>query len=78
MNLTKDQLKARAALLGDFRQRIEAAIWEGIENADPVLLASDDGRPYGEMRQVSTGMDSLAQMVAECTGKAIAHMGNWL
>jgi hypothetical protein len=78
VNLTADQIKARSALVDDFRARIVAAFWEAIEHADPALLCSDDGTSYGDMRQASTGYSSLDQMVNECTGKAVAHLRNWL
>lgn len=76
--LTADQIKARSELAADFRRRILAAVWEGIEAADPALLCSDDGRPYGDLRQNSTGYSSLDQMADECTAKAVAHLRNWL
>jgi hypothetical protein len=76
--LTADQLKARAALAEDFRKRLVAALWEGVEAADPALLCSDDGLPYGDMRQRSTGYSGLDQMVSEAAGKAVAHLRHWL
>jgi hypothetical protein len=37
--LTADQLKARAALAEDFRKRIVAALWEGLDFTRLVLEA---------------------------------------
>jgi predicted pyridoxine 5'-phosphate oxidase superfamily flavin-nucleotide-binding protein len=78
VSLTADQIKARSALVEDFRAHIAAAMWEMIEHADLVLLSSDDGTPYGETFEGRPGGSSLDRMVNECTERAVAHLRNWL
>lgn len=76
--LTEDQKRRRYALVEAFRAKIVAAMWEQIGEADGDLLCSDDGTPYGEMRQHSTGVTSLEQMVNESASKAVVHLRCWL
>lgn len=76
--LTPDQIKARAALIPQFRERLIAALWEAVEECPPELLASDDGTPYAAMIAESLRQSSLDQMVKAAASAACQRLERWL
>lgn len=76
--LTVEQIKARAALIEEFRLAIEAAVWTAIEGMPPHLLAADDGTLYADLVTASLGMSTLEQMVKETARAACKRLGDWL
>lgn len=65
-----ERIRDRAALVDDFAKRIRAAVWEGIEAADPELLAADDGIPYLE--------PEIARMVENAVRSVERSLRNYL
>jgi hypothetical protein len=79
--IRSERIAKREALVPEFEAAVRAAVWEQIEKTDPVLLAADDGTPYGVPAAASDSfgrrseLERMADAAAREAGKVLR---NWL
>lgn len=76
-----ERIAKRAALVPAFEAAVRAAVWERIERTNPLLLAADDGTPYGVPSSAADSfgrrseLERMADAAAREAGKVLR---NWL